>query len=127
MMAMIASLDPASAPTGVANPMGIGALAGVSNFLFIPFTVILLGTSLAAVLSLVVRYRRGDAQDRQRLKWLMAATALLLLSFALNLTLSQNELLIPIAAAAVPIAIGIAILRYRLYELRPIRNQALGS
>src|SRR5438093_13116016 len=56
IMAMIASLDPASAPTGVANPMGIGALAGVSNFLFIPFTVILLGTSLAAVLCLVVCY-----------------------------------------------------------------------
>jgi len=125
IMAMIASLDPASAPTGVANPMGIGALAGVSNFLFIPFTVILLGTSLAAVLSLVVRYRRGNSQDRQRLKWLMAATGLLLVSFALNLTALNNDLLVPLVAAAVPLAIGIAILRYRLYDIDLIINKAL--
>src|SRR5437867_7446895 len=105
--------------------MGIGALAGVSNFLFIPFTVILLGTSLAAVLSLVVRYRRGNSQDRQRLKWLMVATALLLLTFALNLTVLQNDVLIALVAACVPIAIGIAILRYRLYDIDLIINKAL--
>ncbi len=125
IIAFITALDPASAAPGVANPMGIRALAGVSNFLFIPFTVILLGTGLAAVLSLVVRYRRGDGQDRQRLKWLMAATAFLLLSFALNLTVSQNDLLVPLAAPAVPIAIGIAILRYRLYDIDLIINKAL--
>src|SRR2546421_6366972 len=125
IITMITALDPASAPTGVANPMGIGALAGVSNFLFIPFTVILLGTSLAAVLSLVVRYRRGNSQDRQRLKWLMAATGLLLVSFALNLTALNNDLLVPLVAAAVPLAIGIAILRYRLYDIDLIINKAL--
>ncbi|TMC41803.1 MAG: sensor histidine kinase [Chloroflexi bacterium] len=125
IIAVITALDPASVPTGVTNPMGIRALAGISNFLFIPFTVILLGTSLAAVLSLVVRYRRGDGQDRQRLKWLMAATTLLLLSFALNLTVVLNDLLIPLVAAAVPIAIGIAILRYRLYDIDLIINKTL--
>jgi len=125
ILAVVTALDPASAPTGVVNPMGIRALAGISNFLFIPFSVILLSTSLAAVLSLVVRYRRGDSQDRQRLKWLMAATALLLVSFALNLTAVNNDLLVPLAAAAVPIAIGIAILRYRLYDIDLIINKAL--
>src|SRR5207302_360222 len=75
--------------------------------------------------SLLVRYRRGDGQDRQRLKWLMAATALLLLTFALNLTIWPNDLLIPVVAAAVPIAIGIAILRYRLYDIDLIINKAL--
>jgi len=125
LIAIISALDPVSAPTGVVNPMGIPALAGVTKFLFIPFTVIFLGTSLAAVLSLLVRYRRGDGQDRQRLKWLMAATALLLLTFALNLTILPNDLLIPVVAAAVPIAIGIAILRYRLYDIDLIINRAL--
>src|SRR5437773_4786476 len=125
LIAVITALDPASAPTGVANPMGMKALAGVSNFLFIPFTVIFLTTSLAAVLSLVVRYRRGDSQDRQRLKWLTAASALLLLTFALNLTVLQNDVLIPLVAATVPIAIGIAILRYRLYDIDLIINKAL--
>src|SRR5207302_10712811 len=57
LIAIISALDPVSAPTGVVNPMGIPALAGVTKFLFIPFTVIFLGTSLAALLSLLVRYR----------------------------------------------------------------------
>src|SRR5205823_3493422 len=105
--------------------MGIRGLAGVSNLLYLPFVIVFLGTSLAAVLSLVVRYRSGDTQDRQRLKWLMAAVALLLLSFALNLSVLQNDLLIPLVAMAVPIAIGIAILRYRLYDIDLIINKAL--
>ena len=124
-IAVITALDPASVPTGLANPMGIRGLAGVSNLLYLPFVIVFLGTSLAAVLSLVVRYRSGDTQDRQRLKWLMAAVALLLLSFALNLTVLQNDLLIPLVAMAVPIAIGIAILRYRLYDIDLIINKAL--
>src|SRR5205823_4429122 len=127
LIAFITALDPASAPTGVVNPMGIGALAGVSNFLFLPFLVVFLGTSLAAVLSLVVRYRRGNSQDRQQLKWLMAAAALLLLAFALQFLVPafQNDFLIPLVAPALPIAVGIAILRYRLYDIDFIINKAL--
>ena len=127
LIAFITALDPASAPTGVANPMGIGALAGVSNFLFLPFLVVFLGTSLAAVLSMVVRYRRGNSQDRQQLKWLMAAAALLLLAFAVQFLVPafQNDFLIPTVAPALPIAVGIAILRYRLYDIDFIINKAL--
>ena len=127
LIAFITALDPASAPTGVANPMGIASLAGVSNLLFLPFFVVFLGTSLAAVLSLVLRYRRGNPQDRQQLKWLMAAAALLLLAFALQFLVPafQNDFLIPLAAPALPIAVGIAILRYRLYDIDFIINKAL--
>jgi signal transduction histidine kinase len=128
LIAIVSALDPASAPTGVPNPVAITALAGTfQKFLFIPFSVIFLGTSLAAVLSLVVRYRRGESQDRQRLKWLMAAVALLLLTFAVNLLVpaSQSDAVIPIVATALPVAIGIAILRYRLYDIDLIINKAL--
>src|SRR5437867_267137 len=55
----------------------------------------------------------------------MAATGLLLVSFALNLTALNNDLLVPLVAAAVPLAIGIAILRYRLYDIDLIINKAL--
>src|SRR3989440_6954188 len=54
LIAVIGSLDPAGPGTGVPNPVAITALAGVfEKFLFIPFTVVFLGTSLAALLSLV--------------------------------------------------------------------------
>ncbi|TMD22641.1 MAG: hypothetical protein E6I99_09490 [Chloroflexi bacterium] len=127
LIAFITALDPASAPTGVANPMAVRALAGVSNFLFLPFLVLILGTSLAAILSLVLRYRRGNTQDRQQLKWLMAAAALLLVSFGLQVGVPafQNDYLIPLVAPALPIAVGIAILRYRLYDIDFIINKAL--
>jgi len=127
LIAFVTALDPASAPTGVANPMGIRALAGVSNLLFLPFLFVFLGTSLAAVLSLVMRYRRGSTQDRHQLKWLMAAAALLLLAFAVQVTVPafQNDFLIPLVAPALPIAVGIAILRYRLYDIDFIINKAL--
>jgi signal transduction histidine kinase len=130
LIAVITSLDPASpasAPTGIANPMGIRALAGVSNLLYLPFLVIFLGTGLAALLSLVVRYRSGNTQDRQQLKWLMAAAALPLLSFGLAVAVPafQNDLLIPVVASALPIAVGVAILRYRLYDIDLIINRAL--
>src|SRR2546423_4099297 len=67
LIAVIGSLDPAGPGTGVPNPVAITALAGVlEKFLFIPLTLVFLGTSLAALLSLVVRYRKGESQDRQR-------------------------------------------------------------
>src|SRR5437660_738524 len=111
-------MAPASAPTGVANPMGIRALAGVSNLLFLPFLFVFLGTSLAAVLSLVMRYRRGSTQDRHQLKWLMAAAALLLLAFAVQVTVPafQNDFLIPLVAPVLPIAVRVASPRFRLYS-----------
>jgi signal transduction histidine kinase len=128
LVAIVSALDPAGVPAGVPNPLPIPALAGTfQKFLVIPFTVTFLGTSLAAVLSLVVRYRRGESQDRQRLKWLMAAVALLLLTFASNFLIPalQSDVVIPIAATALPIAIGIAILRYRLYDIDLIINKTL--
>src|SRR2546422_9141045 len=107
--------------------MGIRALAGVSNLLFLPFLFVFLGTSLAAVLSLVMRYGLASTQDRHQLKWLMAAAALLLLAFAVQVTVPafQNDFLIPLVAPALPIAVGIAILRYRLYDIDFIINKAL--
>src|SRR5207244_11117339 len=127
LIALVTALDPASAPTGVANPMGIRALAGISNLLFLPFLFVFLGTSLAAVLSLVMRYRRGSTQDRHQLKWLMAAAALLLLAFAVQGTVPafQHDFLIPLVTPALPIAVGIAILRYRLYDIAVTITTAL--
>jgi signal transduction histidine kinase len=127
LIALITSLDPSVASSGLPNPLSVKALAGTAKAVQLPLPVLFLATALAAVFSLVVRYRHGNHRDRQQLKWLMAAAALLVVSFVVSFTLPmlQSDFLLPLAAAALPIAIGIAILRYRLYDIDVIINKAL--
>lgn len=125
LIALITSLDPSVASSGLPNPLSVKALAGTAKAVQLPVPILFLATALAAVFSLVVRYRHGNHRDRQQLKWLMAAAALLLVSFVVSFTLPVPDFLLPLAAAALPIAIGIAILRYRLYDIDVIINKAL--
>jgi signal transduction histidine kinase len=82
----------------------------------------------AAVVALGVRFRRSRGLERQQLKWFLAAVvlqaALWAGSFAVSATTHlspyQNpyfEILIPLALLAMPLAIGVAILRHRLYDI----------
>jgi signal transduction histidine kinase len=127
VLVILSSLDP-MATSPVPNPVGIQALAGISNLLnSAPFTVLLLGTYALAIASLVVRYRRGGEQERQQLKWLVVGVLLLLAAVAVTIPVPslQNTPLIALAAAFLPIAIGIGVLRYRLYDIDLIINKAL--
>jgi signal transduction histidine kinase len=127
ILVIAGSLDPtATAP--LHNPVGVPAMAGINNALNgAPFAVLLLGTYGVGVSSLVVRYRRGGEQERQQLKWLLAGVVFLLAAVLLSFfsPALQNAPLIPLAAASLPIAIGIGVLRYRLYDIDLIINKAL--
>ena len=113
------------------NPMGIDALEPVLDPLRIIILVVPMMTVASAV-SLVIRYRRSHGLERQQLKWLAAAAAVVAvtylivepLSVAVNpgtdsapewLLIAQEIALI--SFALIPAAIGAAILRYRLYEI----------
>jgi signal transduction histidine kinase len=127
LLVFVASLDP-SATAPLRNPVGVRALAGVNNTLNSPaFTIFILATYALGISSLVVRYRRGGEQQRQQLKWLLVAVVLLLVAlvFQISFPALQNSPLIALAAAFLPIAIGIAVLRYRLYDIDLIINKAL--
>jgi signal transduction histidine kinase len=127
ILVIVASLDP-SATDPLRNPVGVPALAGVANTLNgAPFSVLLLGTYGLGVSSLVVRYRRGGEQERQQLKWLLVGVVLLLTALVAVFLIPalQNATLIPFAAASLPVAIGIGVLRYRLYDIDLIINKAL--
>jgi signal transduction histidine kinase len=127
ILVIAGSLDP-SATAPLRNPVGVQAMAGMNNALNgAPFAVLLLGTYGLGVSSLVVRYRRGGEQERQQLKWLLVGVVLLLAALLMSFFVPalQNAPLIPFAAATLPVAIGIGVLRYRLYDIDLIINRAL--
>ncbi len=101
------------------------SLAGMLNG--IGHILVFLGFA-AAVVSLFVRRRRADRTERQQLKWFAYAAAmfaLAILSYALPWPEWISELLELTVALFLPVAIGIAILRYRLYDIDRIINRTL--
>jgi signal transduction histidine kinase len=86
--------------------------------------------------ALMVRFRRSTGVAKQQLKWFLAAvgvqgvvwTASFATSASTRLAPYQNpvfDVLIPLALAAMPVAIGIAILRYRLYDIDAVISRGL--
>jgi two-component system NarL family sensor kinase len=94
------------------------------------FAVLLLPTVALCFASLVFRYRRATGDERQALKWIAAAGALYLIAIATELAIAVitegwNGLPTMLATAAVIVAIGTSVLRYRLYDLDLVVNRAL--
>ena len=113
----------------VDNPIG---LAGIQHpqqstqgaVLFLLLT----GCMLAAVLSMVLRFRRSRGVERQQLKWFTYAGALLILWALVSGFLFPNaslDVVFALFLAFVPIAAGIAILRYRLYDIDHLISRTL--
>ena len=111
----------------VDNPIGLAripdpdsAVSGILDGLFI-------GCIVVAVISLVLRFRRAGGVGRLQLKWFTYARVLLILTVPVGEFLPAN-----IAAAFgglivafVPVAAGIAILRFRLYDIDRLINRTL--
>jgi hypothetical protein len=82
---------------------------------------------VAAVSSLVLRFRRARGVERQQLKWVVYAGVLLLLTIPVGMYLPApiGDALWGLIIAVVPVAAGIAILRYRLYDIDRLINRTL--
>jgi hypothetical protein len=96
---------------------------------FIGFPMMLVG--LGAVISVFVRFRRSRGDERQQIKWFASAAALSLVWIIVfgQSTRGLPEVIVALASLlvipSVPIATGIAILRYRLYDIDVIINRTL--
>ncbi|TFV90033.1 histidine kinase [Blastococcus sp. CT_GayMR16] len=109
----------------VPNPTGI---EGFERFV-LPVAVgatLYLGSIVAAVASLVVRFRRAQGAERQQVKWFGYAFALIPPALIGNVLFPDWAWLIGgLAVAALPAAIGVAVLRYRLFDIDVIINRTL--
>ncbi len=122
-----------SAFPSVTNPFGIETLAGVRDLLEFAAFLLMLGTVLVSAVSLVVRFRRARLLERQQIKWFAYAGAFLALVFLAGPTVLWSPA-VPgwvwfcaffLAVAGMPVCAGIAILRYRLYEIDTLINRTL--
>ncbi len=108
------------------NPFGIAPLR---PFLDAVLPLVLLLGAVPIVVSAtvpVMRFRRAETDQRHQLKWFaFAAVALVVALFANLATDDALIAVVPVAIALVPLAIGVAILRYRLYDIDLIINRTL--
>jgi hypothetical protein len=120
----------------VNNPFGIEALGGVLKIVGAVSAFVLLVTVLASIISIVMRFRRSRGDERRQIKWVAYAGAVvalvLILQLAVETALPKTSALLEVlnlglvvAFIGVPIAAGIAILKYRLYEIDTIINRTL--
>ena len=121
--------------TDVSNPVGIQEWRAASDALESVGLAILFACILASCASLVPRYRRADSQQRQQLKWLAlslpAVLAWLGASILVESALSPDvaadvaNLLSAVGLTIIPVAIAIAILRHRLYDIDVVIKRTL--
>jgi signal transduction histidine kinase len=114
----------------VDNPLGLAGVAPVLRVLDrVAFPLVLVGLA-AGVLALAVRWRRAEpaGRERRQLSLLVLAAAVVLLIVVQPDTASSPawaEVLSLVAMALVPAAIGVAILRHRLYDIDVVLNRSL--
>jgi hypothetical protein len=116
-----------SAGQVIANPVGVAAVGIPEKSPIVPALIILLVVLAAAAFgSLVLRFRRSRGEERQQLKWFTYAAALVPLSvIGDSLPAVVGDLVTDVPIVFLPVAAGLAILRYRLYDIDRLINRTL--
>lgn len=116
----------------IGNPLELGEARAVFAFLVPALYGWFLALALLSVVSVFLRARDANPDQRLQIKWFSYAAALLFASFAASLLGELStaaellaELLTAVAITALPTAVGIAVLRYRLYDIDLLINQTV--
>jgi hypothetical protein len=115
----------------IENPLGLEGVPTVA----VLTEAMLYALGLVAATSVLMRLRRSRGEERQQIKWFAYAGVLLATSTAITYVLSEASSLrwlgwaafLPamLGMAGIPVAVGIAIFKYRLYEIDIIINRTL--
>jgi hypothetical protein len=115
-------------PVDGSEPVSSGELSSVVSLELLALVVL-------AAAAVVTRYRRGDGVERLQIRWFGTAVTLCLIGFAGTAVQSAVQpdggpllmtLVLYAGILAIPIAIGIAVTRYRLYEIDRIISRTIG-
>jgi hypothetical protein len=119
----------------VANPFGIPGFKGIDVVTGTPYAPFLIGyggmvaCALAAIASVVVRFRAARGVERQQMKFLAFGGSILVLGFIAGAGLQAQgkvgQVFFITTLQIVPISVAIAVLRYRLYDIDVLINQTL--
>jgi hypothetical protein len=103
------------------NPVGVtGPPGDIFKLMALGGAGLIAASGLAAIMSLVFRYRRGGAAERAQLRWLVYVAAVIVVAEIISVPIASTNLQNAISSGAialVPVAIGLAVLRYRLYDI----------
>ena len=112
----------------ITNPYGIESLDLPLEILEGVGGALIIGGLLASMVCLVLRFKRSKDVERQQLKWIAYAAGVVITAFVLTipaemtnqndprLTNLMNSIFI-VVVTGIPISVGVAILRYRLYDI----------
>ena len=122
-------LDPTQLP-GVRNPLGVEGQGGEAFDLLVQAANPIGLTALAlGLVALALRYRQADRVVAAQIRWLALAAAVAVVALGLSIPDTPfDDFLFGLGLAALalmPIAIGVAITRYRLYDIDRLINRAL--
>lgn len=119
---------------GINNPTGVEALTSIAELFNAAGFPLLVVLAAVCVSSVVMRYRRAQGDECPQIRWFAYAAGLLLAAFGLgavssflpsSLLSGLRDAMYPIAIAALPASAGIAILKYRLYDIDLLINRTL--
>jgi len=110
-------------PFAVGGPIGelAVALTGPSTLAVL---MVLQGLAISA---LVARFRRSRGADRQQLKWLLYPMGVMVIGLAIGIptTISAAWSAALVGLAGIPVGVGIAILRHRLFDIDLVIRRTL--
>ena len=115
------------------NPFGLADATAAVTGLRTAGAALLLVAAVGSAVALVIRMRASSGEEGEQLKWIASAGALMTLTLAYGLIAAfvfhadLYNSLTPffVATLALPVAIGVAIFKYRLYDIDIIINRAL--
>jgi hypothetical protein len=118
----------------IRNPLGLEGFSDVSDSILL--TMVALVLVVAAALSVFMRLRRAKGIERQQIKWFAYATAAVVMGLVLAEIIPDvievplwfvriGNAIFLLLIPAIPISMGIAILRFRLYEIDTLINRTL--